>query len=79
MDILVDASRIKTHKVNFAKAYKYAKDMEKGDIFPAIKAYRRNGQWFCKNGAHRVYACRMLNKKIEVKSKKEKLVYAPYN
>ena len=66
--IEVNPNIVHTHKINYSKAFKYAKLMEQGNIFPPIKAYKdNNGKIICKNGAHRVHACKMLNKLIKIR------------
>jgi hypothetical protein len=63
----VNPHSIKTHSITFSKAFKYAKLMESGDIFPPVKvAMNESGQLICKNGAHRIAAHKMLNKNIRI-------------
>ena len=58
---------IRTHKVRLNKAYEYAKMMENGQVFPPVRVYKNeNGQYICKNGAHRIHACRMLNRNVRI-------------
>lgn len=67
---LLDPRLIKTHGINYQKAYGYAKAMERGDIFPPIRAFKNEeGQWICQNGAHRIHACKMLGMKVKVWTK----------
>ena len=65
--IWVDANQLHHHKVNFAKAYKYAQAMDQGDDFPPIKVYiDAYGRWLVADGAHRSAAGKMLETTVLV-------------
>jgi len=67
----INPNLLSTHPINWSKAYKYAKDMEAGDKFPAVKMGidKRNGKMVVRNGAHRTVAARMVGKKLLIKTK----------
>ena len=62
----LDPNILKHHKINWEKAYKYAKMIEKGDVFPPIIVDRiPNGVLRVFDGAHRTAAHKMLGIKIQ--------------
>lgn len=62
----LDPNKLKHHKINWEKAYKYAKDMERGDDFPPITVHRGfGGNLKVHDGAHRTAASKMVGKKIK--------------
>lgn len=57
----VDPNHVHHHKVNYQKAYGYAKSMEKGDLFPPVKVYvDLDGKLLVSDGAHRSAASKMV-------------------
>lgn len=56
------------HSANWRKAYEYAKLMESGVQFPAVKvAMDKNGKYLVRDGAHRTTAARLCGKKLLIK------------
>ena len=68
----VDPKSLKHHPVNWKKAYRYAKDMEKGDKFPPVQIHMdKNGRFIVQNGAHRTMAAKLIDKKLFVRISKK--------
>lgn len=67
----VDPVKIRTHDVYLPKAYLFAKSMEQGTSFPPVKVGfdEAKNVWSAHDGAHRIWAARMLNKPILVRYK----------
>lgn len=64
----IDPRECLHHPVYFPKAFKYAKLMEAGVIFPPVKVHIDDqGRFRIKNGAHRCMAAKLANKKLWVK------------
>ena len=58
------------HKVHLPKAYKYAKDMEKGDKFPPVQVHmNKDGNYIIRNGAHRTMAAKLAEMDLFIKIK----------
>jgi len=67
---LINPHLIKHHKISCHKAFKYAKEMENGTVFPPVKIYKNNnGTWHCKDGAHRIFAAKLSGAPVIVKTK----------
>ena len=68
---MIDPSILTHHSVNIRKAYRYAKDMERGDKFPAVQVSINNktGQIVVKGGAHRTFAAKMSEKLLLIRTK----------
>jgi len=65
--VKVDPRSVLTHKVNWVKAYKYAKLLEEGALFPPPKgAHNIHGQLVISNGAHRTIAHRLLGRQMKI-------------
>lgn len=60
----LDPHELYHHKFNWEKAYKYAREMEEGDIFPPIIVKRGfKGHLKVHDGAHRTAAHKLLGRK----------------
>jgi hypothetical protein len=69
----IDPENCHHHGVNLNKAYRYARAMEEGDIFPAVQmGIDKRTERFCiRNGAHRTFAAKLAGLKLLVKTKAE--------
>lgn len=66
----IEPQQIKHHPVNWQKAYRYARMMERGDQFPPVKVHRTEfGQLTTGDGAHRTVAAKMAGLKLLVRTK----------
>ena len=64
----VDPKICRHHKVNYVKAFKYAKAMEQGDRFPPVHVHvdSKGVYWVC-DGAHRTMAAKLTGQDLFIK------------
>lgn len=73
---LIDPRQLPNKKFSYEKAYKYAKLMEQGVIFPSVNVFsnpNKSGMLDYNDGVHRVAAAKLTGMKLRItRSIKEK-------